>query len=124
MKMKNRTYKLLPALMAVPFAFLTVACGGDEVTAENITLEECNDLFGEVAESESTDEDAESEDMVEGDYNGDGEADSDDEDIAKKCEELMAEDAGDEAGGDGDDAAAGDGDMPDETTDEGTEDTE
>lgn len=93
--MKKMTYRLVPSLLALSLALFSVACGdGKEgLTAENVTLEECKDLFGEAdteASSEALDED--SEEMLPGDYDGDGDEDEDDEAIKERCEELMAED--------------------------------
>jgi hypothetical protein len=63
----------------------TIACNS-ELTAENITLEECQEIFGEdAAEPEKG--------AVEGDYNEDGTADDEDEAIFERCVELMTEEA-------------------------------
>lgn len=92
--MKKMTYRLFPVLLAFPLALASVACsGGDEgVTAENITLDECRDLFTEEADDTSEAEDDDSEATLAGDYDADGDEDDDDDAIKERCEELMAED--------------------------------
>lgn len=78
--MKNFAYTKATALIAIPCAMLLAACGGgDDLTAENITVEECEELFGEGAED------------VEGDYDDDGDTDEDDTAIEERCVELMAD---------------------------------
>lgn len=99
--MKKMTYRLVPTLLALPLALVSVACGdGKEgLTAENVTLEECNDLFGEDdTEASSEGEDVDSEEMLEGDYDADGDEDEDDDAIKERCEELMADDDASENG--------------------------
>lgn len=81
MKLTKIRYASLTLLSCISLSM--IACGS-ELTAENITLEECQEIFGEdAAEPE--------EDAVEGDYNEDGTADEEDEAIAERCIELMTE---------------------------------
>jgi|GEM_PF-6244828 len=72
------------------FSMLTVACGGDDdITAENVTLEQCKGF-----EDDETDLD------------GDGESETDeDKAIAERCVELLLEEAN---GGGGAGGEAGD----------------
>lgn len=80
--MKKMTYRAGSAVMMVSLSLASVACGGgDKVTAENITLEECQDLF----------EGASSEEAEETDYDGDDDVDDDDAAIADRCGELLEE---------------------------------
>jgi hypothetical protein len=65
-------------VMAV--ALFSVACGDKGVTAENVTVEECEELFPEDGTDES-----------EGDFDDDGDADEDDVAIEDRCVELLAE---------------------------------
>lgn len=93
--MKKMTYRLVSTMLVLPLSLVSVACGGgdDGLTAENVTLEECNDLFSEdEAEAPAESDDEDSEEMLEGDYDADGDEDEDDEAIKERCEELMAED--------------------------------
>lgn len=93
--MKMMTYRTVAILMAAPFALLSVACSGSEdgLTAENITLDECVDLFPEEGDDaeEDMDEDSDGGEMLEGDYDADGDVDDDDEAIENRCEELMSD---------------------------------
>jgi hypothetical protein len=79
-----------PLMAAMTLGFMTVACGGgdDPITAENVTLEQCEELFGEDAGGDVA---AGGAAPVEGDYNEDGVADEEDDAIKEKCDELMAE---------------------------------
>jgi hypothetical protein len=90
-EMKKMNYRLVAILLAFPLALSAVACGEKEgLTAENVTLEECNDLFPEEETADASE--AEEDEMLEGDYDADGDEDKDDEAIKERCEELMAED--------------------------------
>ncbi len=94
--MKMMTYRVTAVVTAASFALLSVACSGsdDGLTAENITVEECADLFPAddgTEEDDDADEDSDSEEMLEGDYDADGDVDEDDEAIEERCVELMAE---------------------------------
>lgn len=79
-----------PLMAAMTLGLVTVACGDgeDPITAENVTLEQCEELFGDDADEVAAGGAA----PVEGDYNDDGVADEEDEAIEEKCDELMAED--------------------------------
>lgn len=92
--MKKMTHHLVPVLLAFPMSLVAVACSGNNegVTAENITKEECDDLFAEgEAEDTSESEEVDAEETLEGDYDADGDEDEDDDAIEERCEELMAE---------------------------------
>jgi hypothetical protein len=84
-KMKMTQIRLASLTLLSCVSLSTIACSS-ELTAENITLEECQEIFGE--DAAEPDKDA-----VEGDYNEDGTADEGDEAIAERCIELMTEDA-------------------------------
>lgn len=79
--MKRMTYRSGFVLLAL--SMTAVACKGEKLTAENVTLEECEELFGE--------SDAPSEEAKAGDYDDDGDEDEDDEAIAERCDELLKE---------------------------------
>jgi hypothetical protein len=96
------TYSLVNVAVAASVALLSVACGGsdDPITAESVTLEQCEEIFDPTAEAE---EPAEGEDEpVEGDFDADGDADEDDTAIEERCDELM--EGGDSSGSGGESA--------------------
>jgi hypothetical protein len=61
-------------------ALLTLACSS-KVTAKNVTLEECKDLFPDYAPQSE----------AERDYDDDGDYDDDDDAIKDRCCELLDE---------------------------------
>jgi hypothetical protein len=95
LNMKNVTYGRILVCMLAPFGLLTVACGGgdDEITAENITLEQCEEIFGEGSDDAAADagDAAGGAGSLPGDYDEDGDEDEDDDAIEERCVELMAE---------------------------------
>lgn len=92
-EMKRMTYRFGSVCLALVLSLSSVACGnGEKLTADNVTLEECESLFEESDVADSSEE-AES-----GDYDDDGDEDEDDEAIAERCDELLEEADGSEEG--------------------------
>lgn len=92
--MKNVTLGRMLVCLLLPVSLSAVACGGgeDPITADNVTLEQCEELFGEADEAPAAG--GSDDGAVEGDYDDDGDADDDDDAIKERCDELMAEDDG------------------------------
>jgi hypothetical protein len=90
-EMKRMTCRFGSVCLVLSLSLAAVACGnGEKLTAENVTLEECEALFEE-GDAEEASEDAEA-----GDYDDDGDEDEDDEAIAERCDELLEEAEGSE----------------------------
>jgi hypothetical protein len=86
--MIEMTYPRIAAVLVLPLAMLAVACGGedDPITADNVTLEQCEELFPEDGGDAAGGAGA-----LDGDYDDDGDEDEDDTAIEDKCVELMAD---------------------------------
>lgn len=90
--MQKLTYSRVMMALLLPFGMLTVACGDgedDPITAENVTLEQCEEIFSE--DADAGEDAAGGAGAVEGDYNDDGVADEEDDAIKERCDELMAD---------------------------------